>query len=392
MNGNNSILDKIIQSQQIQEAYQFSPNELITKLLKSLSEKEKEIIGRRFGLNGGEKHTLEQIGKSFQITRERIRQIQSSAIRKVKEIEIIKSEIEAINHTISRLLQEYGGIMEETHFLNELLKYSEDNSANRQSTLFIASQLLSHKLDKIKPSDKLLNGWKLKVVSLDIVHDIIGVMEDIIKTQNKLLNTEQLFELFKNHEFYNSSKSQLLSLNPSVETDKAKENNIDKILLSHLNISKNINKNILGEWGLTEWQTISPKRMGDKIYLILRKIGKPLHFGEITEVINKTGFDKKIAYPATIHNELILDERYVLVGRGIYALKEWGYNPGTVSDVIYEILKKSPQSLDRDSVVNEVTKRRMVKESTIYLALTNKNKFKKINGKYALAEETKENA
>jgi DNA-directed RNA polymerase delta subunit len=112
--------------------------------------------------------------------------------------------------------------------------------------------------------------------------------------------------------------------------------------------------------------------------LILKKATKPLHFSEITNLINKAGFDSKIACPATVHNELILNDQYVLVGRGIYALKEWGYKEGTVVDVIYNVLEEAGKPMKKDDIVEEVLKTRMVKKSTVYLSLLNKAKFQKI--------------
>jgi len=118
--------------------------------------------------------------------------------------------------------------------------------------------------------------------------------------------------------------------------------------------------------------------MNDKIYLVMKKQGKPMHFAEIAKAINEAGFDEKKAYPATIHNELILDDKYVLVGRGIYALKEWGYQPGVVADVIESILRKAGGPLTKDEIVSKVLAERMVKKSTIQLALMNKQRFSKV--------------
>ena len=110
-----------------------------------------------------------------------------------------------------------------------------------------------------------------------------------------------------------------------------------------------------------------------------------MHFTEIAKKINETGFDHKKANPATIHNELILDKKYILVGRGIYALAEWGYKPGVVSDVIQEILKEAKLPLSREEIIEKVMAKRLVKRSTIILALMNKNKFKKTaTGEYDL--------
>src|SRR3989344_4735689 len=66
--------------------------------------------------------------------------------------------------------------------------------------------------------------------------------------------------------------------------------------------------------------------------LVIRKHGSPIHFRDVAKQI-MVMFKKK-AHVATTHNELIKDPRFVLVGRGLYALAEWGYAPGIVRDVI----------------------------------------------------------
>lgn len=385
MEKENSILDKIIQSKQIQDAYRFNPLEVVSHILNNLSFKEREVIKRRFSLEGQEKQTLEEIGKLHNITRERIRQIQSAAIRKIKDLKSIKDQVDGIAGTVKKVLSDYGGIMEESHFLDELLAYSDNNPENRRATLFIISQLLDEHIEQIKTSEILMDGWKLKVISLDLAHEVISILEGLIEKEKKLLKLEQLSEMFKNHEYFEKNSDRIrtllsITLNDSTFNDEK----INKLLHSYLKISNKINTNILDEWGLSHWPEVTPKRMGDKVYLILKKVKKPMHFTEITKTINEAKFDKKIAYPATIHNELILDDRFVLVGRGIYALKEWGYKTGTVSDVIKDIFSAFGKALTKDQVVEEVLKKRFVKKSTIYLALTNKNFFKKTGNTYTL--------
>ena len=108
-----------------------------------------------------------------------------------------------------------------------------------------------------------------------------------------------------------------------------------------------------------------------------------MHFSDVAKQISAL-FAKK-AHVATTHNELIKDPRFVLVGRGLYALAEWGYQPGVVRDVIKEILKKQGP-LTRDEVMEEVRKVRYVKDNTILVNLNDAKQFKKTkDGKYALA-------
>ena len=109
-----------------------------------------------------------------------------------------------------------------------------------------------------------------------------------------------------------------------------------------------------------------------------------MHFAEIADRINKIEFDKKKANAATVHNELILDNKYVLVGRGLYGLKEWGYKKGTVAQVIKEILEASGEPMSRDELIEKVLDKRMVKKTTIILALMDKEMFERAGDKYKL--------
>ena len=84
--------------------------------------------------------------------------------------------------------------------------------------------------------------------------------------------------------------------------------------------------------------------------------------------IREAAFDHKNVTVQAVHNELIRYPQFVLVGRGLYALKEWGYEPGTVADVIERILtEKGP--LSKREIIAEVAKQRTVKVGTISLNL-----------------------
>ncbi|MDP6703964.1 MAG: HTH domain-containing protein, partial [archaeon] len=129
-----------------------------------------------------------------------------------------------------------------------------------------------------------------------------------------------------------------------------------------------------------------PKGIKDKAYVVLKNTGKPLHFtqvaaliAELQEVLAKT---QKQVLPQTVHNELIKDPRFVLVGRGMYALREWGYQAGTVKDVLKAVLKKHGP-LTKQELMKAAKKEREVKDSTILLNLQDKNVFAKdAQGRY----------
>jgi hypothetical protein len=141
-------------------------------------------------------------------------------------------------------------------------------------------------------------------------------------------------------------------------------------------VSKNL-ATLNGRWGLIKWPMVNPKNIRDKIYVILYENGKQMHFNEIAEAISGSDFKRKDVTTQAIHNELIKDSRFILVGRGIYALKEWGFKQGTVADVITEVLKQAGEPLHRDEIVKRVLKKRFVKETTILLNLQGKPQFKR---------------
>ncbi|MBI2426431.1 MAG: hypothetical protein HYV34_01160 [Candidatus Kerfeldbacteria bacterium] len=363
-----SILDRVISSKHDHEIQEFSPEEVISELLRNLSDKEEDILRRRHGLHGHERETLEVIGAVYNVTRERIRQIENSSIEAIRNLKGIHDQLRSIEHVIHTTLQAHGGAMAEDRLLDELLKFSAESLLAKRSLVFILSHLLQNKFVVIEPTETLRRSWRLPIASVEHIELTVKELCALIQEINESLPSEKVIEHFKQRPFYVDRQHQF--------TDDA--------ILSSLGMSQEIDRNPYEEYGLRSWGSIRPKRMNDKIYLVLKKARKPLHFTEITDEINRVQFDTRKAYPPTIHNELILNDRYVLVGRGMYALTEWGYKPGVVSDVIREILLKSGP-LSRDEIVKRVLEQRVVKKNTIHLALTHRDRFEKLaDGRYGV--------
>jgi len=153
-------------------------------------------------------------------------------------------------------------------------------------------------------------------------------------------------------------------------------------VISLLGLSQKISKNHIGEWGLSDSPQVSPRGMRDLAHLVLRKNGEPMHFTDIASTISS--LIKKRAHVQTVHNELIKDPQFVLVGRGLYALMSMGYRSGVVADVIKQIIQDRGET-SKDDIVREVLKERYVKEGTILINLQNREYFQKTkNGNYIL--------
>ena len=151
---------------------------------------------------------------------------------------------------------------------------------------------------------------------------------------------------------------------------------------SHIEAVANVSKllsTLNDQWGLTKWPTVNPKNIRDKIYVVLEEHKEPMHFSDIAKAISSSDFKRKNVTVQAIHNELIKDSRFVLIGRGIYALDSWGFEKGTVSDIITKILMKAgSEGLSRKEIVKQVLRERKVKETTVLLNLQNKNLFTRV--------------
>ncbi len=374
-----SILDQVRKNKFKEGLSTFNPSDTLSVLLTNLTDKEKDVVTKRFGLGLPQKYTLEEIGQSYSITRERVRQIENLSVKKLKELRDLRDEIKEAENLVIQLLEQYGGVMEESFFLENVLNYMATHQDAENSLLFLAEHIFSDNINKVQQDKEFNNLWKLGSSDVEFLKLVITEMVDIVEKNKQPIKLEGLMSEFKNSDFYGGNKNKIMNLTTMLE---ATDDDIDKILESYLRASRKIQQDIFDNWGLISWGIVRPKKINDKIYLTLKKADRPMHFTEIADEINKNAFDGKIAYAPTVHNELILDKKYVLVGRGIYALSEWGYKPGNVSDVIEEILKENGP-LTKDEIIEKVMEKRNVKKSTIYLSLmNNKNINKNSKGKY----------
>lgn len=367
-----SILEQIIASQQATHREHFTPRATYLKLAELLSDRERQVLWRRFGLGGEEPETLEAIGHVFRITRERVRQIERLGVSRLCEKNQSQDLLKPIQQVVVELFEAEGGMVAADRLLKLLGDIADGASSNLLS--FLMQELLSNVIVALGGENTPYHsGWRLRTAAVEALDALVGVAEESVSLKGVPMSEEDLAQIL---------------LNARLSTPLGEPLTDARMAVELLALSRSVKRNAFGEWGLSHWETVTPKRMNDKIYLVLKKHGKPMHFRELVERINQQAFDHKKAYAPTVHNELILDKKFVLVGRGIYALREWGYAPGVVADVIVLILQERGP-LDREAIVREVLKQRMVKKGTVYLALTNRQKFEHLsNGTYTLTQTT----
>lgn len=321
-------------------------------------EREREIISRRFGIYD-RKETLEQIGELLGITRERVRQLEKAVITKLKA-KADKGDmpgLKEVEEKIIELLNQKGKAARISNLSAELTK---ENSRIDQSRVTFLTKLCP-KLTTVDENDFYFQSTAIATKYSD--KQLKNAVDTVIKAVKEI--------------------GEPVTIDKVAEVAKKGS---DEEVAALASLSKQL-ATLNGRWGLIRWPMVNPKNIRDKIYVILFEAGKHMHFSEIAEEIKKSDFKRKDVTTQAIHNELIKDKRFVLVGRGIYALKEWGYKKGTVADVIADVLKKAGEPLHRDEIVKRVLKDRYVKETTILLNLQGKPQFKRTaKATYTLAD------
>ncbi len=322
---------------------------VINDILGSIErEREREIISRRYGLFD-RKETLEQIGELLGITRERVRQLEKAVVTKLRtQADKDLPHITEVEQVLTSLLSEMGNVARISNLSEKLTK---ENSKIDQSRIAFLARLCPNitflnENDHFQNSAAISKEYKTEKGIKDKVGNVIEAIKKIAKPVN-------IKEIAGAMGHPNAQQVEALA---SVSKDLATLN---------------------GRWGLIKWPMVNPKNIRDKIYVILYENEKQMHFNEISKAIAKSDFKRKDVTTQAIHNELIKDKRFILVGRGIYALKEWGFKQGTVADVISEVLKSAGEPLHRDEIVKRVLKKRFVKETTILLNLQGKPQFKR---------------
>lgn len=337
---------------------------LLDALLAAFPDRSGMISRQRFGVIDGQEKTLEEIGQLHGITRERVRQIVDVIIKRVSEV-MAKEYDHLLVKSILETIKSSGGMVA----LDDILTTHGGERASERKALqallpsFPGCQI--HKENERHKCVVMHESFELRAWE-KLITEVIKILEDVQEVQS-------LDEL---HALYSARPGAVRLTRAEFEA-----------LLAP---SAKIEKNAFGRYGLAHWSMVRPRGTRERAHLILQVMKKPLHFREIAKLIDEHGLYKagKKTHPQTVHNELIKDKRFVLVGRGTYALSDWGFRPGTVREVIASVLKEHAQPMTREELLKAVMKVRQVKRSTVIINL---NSFFKKVGKhvYALAETKK---
>ncbi|MFH1178492.1 MAG: sigma factor-like helix-turn-helix DNA-binding protein [bacterium] len=338
-------------------SFSFDSATLVKRLLVAAPERARDVIIRRFGLGANpERETLEAIGDRSGITRERVRQIEAAGLDAIRASKVFK-EARGAFEEITGYINSLGAIVPEETLLSSLGK--DEKSRNR----FRFFLMIDSAFFRERETNDFLARWHVDDVTAKHIHNALSKLYSSLP-DNEVITEGEILDRFLD---------ELKNVNDAYKNEE--------VLKRWLSLSKHIGNNPLSEWGRVTAPAIRTKGIRDYAYLAIKRHGSPMHFSEVSKTI-ATLFSKK-AHIATTHNELIKDPRFVLVGRGLYALTEWGYTPGVVRDVIRETLEKEGP-MKKDEIIKRVKKARFVKDNTILVNLNDSHYFKRLkDGRYA---------
>lgn len=326
------------------ENSRFSFTEALKRLISGFSERSREIIKARYGIGFGEPKTLQKIGKEKKITRERVRQIIQEVLKKSRGKEKNPVIWEA-EQNIAFTIGEKSGIIDK----EELLSIAGKGGADEEAAAgFFLDCVKSFVQSEIK--NELKKSFALPDFDIEEWRKLKNAARNILESEKRVLSDDEL-EVRIAHRYGSKIPA--------------------KKIFDYLAVSEEIRKNNFGKWGISEWEEVTPKNTREKAYLVLKEAGGPLHFTKIAGLIDKYKLNRKKTHFQTVHNELIKDDRFVLVGRGVYALSEWGYKKGTVKEILEDILRKNRKPMKKEDILDNVLKVRQVKKSTIMINLNN---------------------
>ncbi|MDP3901584.1 MAG: sigma factor-like helix-turn-helix DNA-binding protein [bacterium] len=319
---------------------------LVKELISDLSPRQREVIEGRYGLKGGEELTLAAVGDRYGLTRERIRQIERAALNSIESKFANGSGVKFVS-AVNDIFKKFRGVREEALLVGDLRCASAD--LNNIRFALEASSKFNHQPE----DDDFYSFWYVDNIAKKQANDFIS------KLKAQLKNVRAANNDYKPGDEWESNC---------------------------VAVSKHFATSPFGQFGLREWPEIVPQNSREWAYLILKKNKQPMHFTELAKVIDDYRQTHRKTNAQTVHNELIKDERFVLVGRGTYGLRELGLLPGTAKEVMAHFIKKNGPLHSRD-LIKLVLKERMFKENTLLINLQNRESFQRLqDGRYDVRE------
>lgn len=192
--------------------------EVIDDMFLVLTDKEKDVITKRFSLNNKPRQTLDKIGRHYSVTRERIRQIENIALNKLRRT-VSNTKLRLVNRLAKQFIEEEGGVMLESDVISKMLQ-SIYSASKVDGSIIALSLNCDSELRKSSRTATSESFWMFKTIALSEVRKIADSCISILKKQSEVMSEDQIISSIKNLNLFKEKSISSQLIISCLKTDK----------------------------------------------------------------------------------------------------------------------------------------------------------------------------
>ncbi|MDD2537212.1 MAG: sigma factor-like helix-turn-helix DNA-binding protein [Candidatus Absconditabacteria bacterium] len=330
--------------------------------------KERLVLMKKFGLGGEKGIPLQRIGQQYNLTRERIRQIETQALMRFRRLIVGNETYMNVLSEAKKILDAHGGLLAEDVLVSKLINRNLFKFSKSELRLILISDF---DVTYLKRNKYLYKAFYIEPLYEDLLTKMTLFVNDYFEKRNGSQDIYEFIAVLKDT-FLKEYKEVTYLRN-------------DLFYINFFAIVRGLSM-FDGKVGFDTFTDVNPKTMKLKVYYTMKRLNKPIHYQELPAHIIGW-FPEKSVKINTIHNELVKNnDIFVNLGLGRYGLKEWGYEGGLVKDILVRIFEKNDRPMTVKELCKEVLKEKMVSPNTVMLNLQKyKDMFERIDkGVYQL--------
>lgn len=269
--------------------------------------KERLILVKKFGLDGGKEVALQRIGRDYDLSRERVRQIEAQALMRFRRLIVGNDTYMSVLEEGKKILEVHGGILGADTLAAKIINKNLFKFSKQELKLILISDFDITYLRRNRAIDK---SFYIEPLYEDLLIKLTLFTLEYFKKRGESQDIYEFISLLKD-EFSSETKEVAFLKN-------------DLFYMSFFNVMREI-RMFDGKIGLKEFEDINPKTIKLKILYTMRRLNKPIHYQELPTKILEW-FPTEMTKVTTIHNELVKNnDIFVNLGIGTYGLKERGF-------------------------------------------------------------------
>ena len=318
--------------------------------------KEQLVLLKKFGILTWKEIPLQRIGKDYNLTRERVRQIETQALMRFRRLIVWNEKYTKVLDEAKVILESSGGVLAEDDIIAKLVNKGIFDFSSQEIKLILVSDF---DISYLKRNKYINKCFYIDNLFEDFLTNMVVYMNDYFDKRAESVDLYEFIDVLKT-EF----------------TKKYDYITFLKNDLFYINFFACVRgvQVFDGKVWLATYPDVNPKTIKLKILYTMKRINKPVHFQELPAKITEY-FPQKGVKLNTVHNELVKNnDLFVNLGLGIYGLRSRWYEGGTVMEIIIRIFKKNNRPMNVKEISKELLKEKMVSPNTILLNL---QKYKK---------------